>query len=146
MVSKTVLKVFAVWLSFNLCTAEEPTFSYPTGTDNDFMDNQYIVEFRRSKMGEESKQALFSAENKNDDDAPRVIRRIDSRNISVVKFRSHNAAEKWRESAKGVKYFERGKSMHLHNLIVVNLGNCQMEELTNNQTQPSAPYGAATRP
>ena len=138
MVSKSVLKIIAVWLSFNLCTAEEPTFSYPTGNDDEFIDNQYIVEFRRNNRGEESKLALFNAGNRNDDDSPRVIRRIDSRNISVVKFRSRNAAEKWRASVKGIKYFERGKNTNHHHfnhtyLLLVLVCKIELNSPTSNQ-------------
>ena len=107
----------AFWLSLSLvCTAEEPTFPHPVD-DDEFMNNQYIVQFTRNKKGEESKQRLFKRSTDDDDDAPRVVRRIDSRNISVVKFRSMISAKKWRESETGVKYFERGEKNHRHHML-----------------------------
>ena len=100
-----------LWMSFNMSLAEEPTFTYsPTENDDQELSNQFIVEFERNKNGEESKQSLFSKLNGDDDDAPKLIRRIDSRNISVVKFRSRQAATGWLSNTKGVKYFEMGKN------------------------------------
>ena len=101
-----------LWMSFNMSLAEEPTFTYsPTENDDQELSNQFIVEFERNKNGEELKQSLFSSKlNGDDDDAPKLIRRIESRNISVVRFRSRQAATGWLSNTKGVKYFEMGKN------------------------------------
>ena len=71
------------------------------------MSNQFIVEFKNNAKGKESRERIFAVNN--DEDAPRLIRRIESRNISVIKFRSRLAVAKWLKQAKGVKYFERGE-------------------------------------
>ena len=101
-----------LWMSFNMSLAEEPTFTYSrTENDDQELSNQFIVEFERNKNGEELKQSLFSSKlNGDDDDAPKLIRRIESRNISVVRFRSRQAATGWLSNTNGVKYFEMGKN------------------------------------
>ena len=110
MVSKSIFSFMTLWLSFNLSRAEEATYSFQAENSDD-LSNQFIVEFKRDRNGEESKQSLFSKLNDDDDDAPKLIRRIESRNISVVKFRSRQAVAKWLKSARGIKYFERGKNI-----------------------------------
>ena len=111
MVSKTsIIKIVIGCLSFYVCSAEEPTFPYLKEDDGGdaFFNNQYIVQFHKNNAGETTKKRLFN-ENGTDKDAPRVVRRINSRNISVVTFRSSQAASKWRERSTGIKYFEKGK-------------------------------------
>ena len=112
MLSKSFISFMALWLSFNLCLAEEPTFTLQTENGEDDLSNQFIIQFKRNRNGEQSKQSLFSRMNDDsDDDTPKLIRRIEGRNISVVKFRSRQAAAKWLKNAKGIKYFEKGKKI-----------------------------------
>ena len=106
--NKAIFSLMALWMSFNVSLAEEPTYSLKAENSID-LSNQFIVEFKRNRAGEKSKQSLFSKFNDDDDDAPKLIRRIESRNISVVKFRSRQAVAKWLKNATGIKYFERGK-------------------------------------
>ena len=112
MVSKSIFTILALFLSFNQCPAEEPTYPYEE-LDDDSLSNQFIVEFKKNAKGRGTRERLFTLNNTvdNDKDAPRLIRRIESRDISVIKFRSRQAVAKWLKQAKGVKYFERGEKV-----------------------------------
>ena len=105
MISKLFITLTAALLSFSgISLAEEPSFPYPT--ENEFQ-NQYIVEFERNQAGEASKKKLISTQN--DEREPKVIRKIESRNISVLKFPSKRAAARWMQRTGGIKSFEEGK-------------------------------------
>ena len=109
MVSKSsIIKTLTICLSFHLCDAEGPIFHRPKRDGDKVSNNQFIIEFQRNMMGEESRQILLNE----DEDAPRLIRRIESRNIFVVKFKSRIAVARWLKQAKGVKYFERGENLY----------------------------------
>ena len=84
---------------------EEPTFPYPT--EEESLDNQYIVEFERNKAGNKMKKVIMVK--RNNEEKPTLIRKIMSRNIKVIKFPSKRAAERWSDRTKGIKYFEKGK-------------------------------------
>ena len=110
MLSKQLFSFVAVWL-FNICIAEEPTFPYPK-KDNDGLNNQFIIEFKRNEKGAKAKQMLSNGLGMVDDDSVNVIRQIDSRNILVVQFHSELGVETWlKQAKKGIKYFERGKGI-----------------------------------
>lgn len=112
MVSKLFISLVAALLTFNgISLAEDPSFPYPT---EDEFENQYIVEFERNQAGEASKKMLFSKQN--DEREPSVIRRIESRNISVVKFPSKRAAGRWMQRTGGIKFFEKDYPVYLQRL------------------------------
>ena len=106
MASKAFLMFLALWLSFSVCLAEEPTFPYPTKEDHSF-DNQYIVQFERNSAGNKMKQVIMVAPD--NEEKPRIMRKIKSRNIFVIKFPSARAAARWNKKLKGIKFFDKGK-------------------------------------
>ena len=105
MASKSFLAFLALWLSFSVCLAEEPSFPYPT--EEKFIENQYIVQFERNEAGEKMKKVIMVAQN--NEEKPTLIRKIEGRNISVIKFPSAKAAERWTQKHVGIKHFEKGK-------------------------------------
>ena len=59
MVSKSLFKIMALWLSFKLCTAEEANFPYPVD-DDEFVELQYIVEVEDNNKGQQTKQDILN--------------------------------------------------------------------------------------
>ena len=126
--SSLVFALLAVWLSFQRgLLADDPTKVFNTTTIEDSsttndtvknyeesLKNQFIIQFERNEAGERSKQSVLnhdSVKEKENDDELEVIRRIESLNIAVVKFRNSLTALEWQKSkeAEGIKYFERGE-------------------------------------
>ena len=105
MASKSFLAFLALWLSLSVCLAEEPSFPYPT--EEEFIENQYSVEFERNAAGNKMKKVIMVAHD--GEEAPTLIRKIVSRNIKVIQFPSERAAERWSGKTKGIKHFEKGK-------------------------------------
>ena len=114
------------WLSFKQCRAGEATM-YNTTIQSageveyteESLKHQFIIQFESNEAGERSKQSVLSNLGE-DNDNLKVIRRIESRNIAVVKFRNKWAALKWRKGrAKGIKYFEKGKRRYFLSFSIV---------------------------
>lgn len=131
MVSKFYFTLISALLSFSCLTlAEEPSFPYPTGDDD--LQNQYIVEFKRNQAGEASKKNLLSKQN--EEREPKLIKRIGSRNISVLKFPSKRAAGRWmQKNMNGIQYFEKDALMYPFKLN-------SKEGVTRNLAE-TTPYG-----
>ena len=115
--------LLAAWLSFKQGRADEAaTFNstiQSTGEveySEESLKNQFIIQFESNEAGERSKQSVLS-NLEEDNDNLKVISRIESRNIAVVKFRNKWAALKWQKGrATVIKYFEKGEEF----LIVLN--------------------------
>ena len=104
MFHKSVLTLLAVCLSATVCLAEDPSFPQ-AATGVECLKDQYIVQFEGAKFFDLAKQSIFK-----ENEEVNLVRNIDSRNIGVLKFSDKKAAAKWRETTKGIKYFEAGEN------------------------------------
>ena len=86
--------------------------------DGDVLSDRFIIQFERNEAGEMSRQSLLPHTEKdeeetkirNDDNDFQIVKQIDSRNISVVKFRDSSIAEQWmKNNGEGIKSFEKGE-------------------------------------
>ena len=110
--SSLVFAILAVCTSFQRgLLADDPTTVVNTKTIEDSsttndtvkdyeesLKNQFIIQFERNEAGERSKQSVLKYDRveggENDDDELKVIRRIESLDIVVVKFRNKLTALK----------------------------------------------------
>jgi len=102
-ISRKLLTLSALWSATELCLATD-TVSFPRQEGVKHIENQFIIEYRRTTEGDNAKETIVN----NPDKSIVLVKEIPSRNIQVVNFASNETATNWLSGAEnGVKFFDQ---------------------------------------